>query len=93
MIWRSLSMNWDRPNSRFRRKMPDKLFLCIGERAVAQTDILPGKRGRIHFRTDWFARSLNDECIPAGTTVILLQREGTTWLVTAATEADIQSAA
>lgn len=60
--------------------------LGIGEHAIVQADIHPGRRGRVHFRTDWFARALHNQYIPAGTTVVLLQREGVTWLVTPAFE-------
>lgn len=52
-------------------------------RAYLTREILPGRVGRLHYQaTEWSACALNDDHIPAGADVILVARQGNTWLVT-----------
>jgi membrane protein implicated in regulation of membrane protease activity len=58
------------------------LSFRVSNDAVVIRDITAGQRGRIHYMsTDWFARSADDTCIPVGSIVHLLRRDGNTWLV------------
>lgn len=52
-------------------------------RAYLTREILPGRVGRLHYQaTEWSACALNDVHIPAGVDVVLVERQGNTWLVT-----------
>lgn len=67
---------------------------AVSTTAFISSDIEPGQVGRMRYlATDWNAKAVENEGIPAGTAVIPLQRQGNTWLVMAVTDQTNQQAA
>lgn len=68
--------------------------LAVSRSAYVTRDIHPGKAGRLHYRaTEWNAKAVDGTYIPADTPVTLIQRDGNTWLVQAASSVEAERAA